>query len=295
MLADIAQMMADARVTIAPNQQGVQAFLQGLNDNAQRRAAARCLSTIRITEARTVTVLSRLPLEQLHDGLLAAAPQMTVNTEPTERRFREEHSHALTRQQAIDYLGVGGKLVNDWIRKRRFLNVTVRKVGRKHFIFIDRSDLKRARRYLLSLVYVEDFLSEQGVDWSVYFALRKQGILEPVQWGGRSYLGRDDVAALACRLELMSQPAAENEGLVYPLFSESTIVLGGRQETYGAFVNAALDGQFAVYRRLDLPGLSSFQVGPEALAWIRTRRAVDRARTHVHRSSAQIDLLESST
>lgn len=291
MLADIARLMADARVSIAPNQQGVTAFLLGLTDNVHCLAAARCLRTLMLAETRIASVLCRLPLARLHDALMAAAPQMAVTTRAGERLFRDERSQALSRQQAVDYLEVSEVVIDDWIRKRWLPNVAVRKMGQKRFIFIDRADLKRARQYLLSLVYVEDFLREQGVDWPVYFALRKQAILEPVQVGDRRYLRRGDVAALACRLELLSTPAAEHHGLTYPLFAESAVTLAARQETFGAFVHAALDARFPVYRRLDLPGLSSFRVGPEALAWICARRTIDRSHTKARYNADQMDLL----
>ena len=290
-LRDIAQMLGDTGLSIASNEPGVLGFLRGLKSNVHSLAADRCLRALIAAEAREVSVLSQLPLATLHDALSAAAPQMTVTTRPGQRLFEDERNQSLSRLQAIDYLGVGEKVVDDWIRTRRLPRVTVHKAGRKRFIFIDRSDLKRARRYMLSLVYVEDFLTEQGVDWPVYFALRKEGILEPVQIGDRRYLHRDEVAALASRLETVSAPAAEHDGQTYPVFDQSTVDLAGRQETFAAFVQAALDGLFAVYRSLDRPGLSAFRVGPEALAWLRARRAVDRARNKAPHADHQLDLL----
>jgi len=148
-LTDITQLMTDLRVNISPSNQGVQAFIQCLTENVHCLAAARCLRAIMSIETRTESVVSRLPLAELHDALLAAAPQMAVSTKPNERRFREESTQALSRPQAIEYLGVGLRVFNEWMRTRKFPSVTIHKIGRKQVNFIDRADLRRAKYALL--------------------------------------------------------------------------------------------------------------------------------------------------
>ena len=97
---------------------------------------------------------------------------------------------------------------------------------------------------------------------------------------------------MVCRLELVSTPAdLTQDGQSYPLLGKYTHTLAQCQGTFGAFVHAALEGRFRVYRCLDSTGLSSFRVGHEGLAWIRNRRIVDRTRSLAHHSPDQMDLL----
>lgn len=270
-LADAAQLFRELELTIAPHHAGIQAFLLGLRENVHYKAALRCLRQLMAAEQIEPTVLSRLPLANLHDALVAAAPQLAVVTKPGEVVFRQERERALSRRQAQAELGVNDDVMDRWIRTGAFRSVEVRQLGTKRFVFISRDDVLRVRRYQLSLIYVEDFLTEHCLDWPTYFSLRSCRLIAPVQVGDRRYLSRGNVADLISRLELMSAPAADGIGLRLPLFAQATVRLPRSAARYGEFVRSALAGRFPVYRRLDKPGLGAFEVGAEGIAWLKRR------------------------
>ncbi len=268
-LGNITNYMAAGGARISPSQQGVRAFVLDLTDRTQCRAVAKCLRALIADDCNKGSVLSRASMTEMYDALRAASPHMAARSTHYERQFREEGVQALRRQHAIDYLGIGKTEFDGWIKKLLLPNATVFKTGKHHFKLFERADLKQAKQYLLSLISVEDFLAEQNMDLPIYKALCHQRILKPERLGHRHYLRRKDLSTLACRLELICRPAAkQGTNRRYPLFGAVTFPSKCRAETIGAFVNAALEGRFPVYRCLHLPGLSSFHVGDKGLAWI---------------------------
>lgn len=289
-LADAAQLFRDAGLTIAPNREGIQAFLHRLTENVHYKAALGCLRRLMATEQIETTVLAQLPLAQLHDALVAAAPQLAVATKAGEIVFREERERALSRNQAKEELGVQDPVIDRWIRTGAFRNVEYRQLGTKRFVFISREDVRRARRFQLSLIYVEDFLAEHGVDWPTYFSLRRSRLIAPVQVGDRRYLSRGALSDLASRLELLSAPAEQLKGPRLPLFGQAAVRLSRSAGRYGDFVRAALEGRFAVFRDLGRPGLSTFLVGSDGIAWLsrQGRRSATVAAENVRRVQASL-------
>lgn len=295
LLADIVLLFADASLTMAPSREGVQRFLLGLRENVHFKAALNCLRQLMTAEQTERTVLSGLPLAELHDALVAAAPHLPVGTKPGELVFRDERSRAISRSQALDELGVSERLFDDWIRNGKIRQIDIRRLGAKRFIFVGREDVRRVRRLLLSLVNVEDFLTEHGTDWPTYFALRKEGLVHPVQMGDRRYLARSELLALSAQLELLAAPMDTLTGIGVPLFNETMVERAVRQTNYGDLVRAALDGRFPVYRNLAAPGLSSFVVDVQAMAWLRSRRRWRRDGTGSVAGLGQPSLFEPAT
>jgi len=279
-LSNITNFMAAGRARISPSQQGVRAFVLDITDRAQCRAIAQCLRALIAHDCNKGCVLSRASMTELYDALQAASPQMAARSTHYERQFREEGVQALRRQHAIDYLGIGKTEFDGWMKKLLLPNVTVFKTGKHQFKLFGRADLKQAKHYWHSLISVEDFLAEQNIDLPIYQALCNQRILKPEKLGHRHYLRRRDLSTLACRLELICRPAAkQGTNRRYPLFGAITFPPKCRAETIGAFVHAALEGRFPVYRCLHLPGLSSFYVGDKGLAWIHNCAAAGRTRS----------------
>jgi hypothetical protein len=293
-LADAAQLFRDVELTIAPHREGIRAFLHCLTENVHYKAALGCLRRLVAAEEIEPTVLGRLPLAHLHDGLVAAAPQLAVMTKAGQIVFREERERALSRNQVKEELGVNDLVINRWIRTGVFRNVEVRQLGAKRFVFISREDVRMARRNQLSLIYVEEFLDEHGVDWPTYFALSRSRLIAPVRVGDRRYLSRGALSDLSARLELLSAPADQLRGPQLPLFSQASVRLARSTCRFGDFVHAALAGRIAVFRDLGKPGLSAFMVGTEGITWLRrrARSTVTAATQNVER--AQVQLFEAA-
>jgi hypothetical protein len=290
-LSNILVLLRDLQVGIAPSREGVGGFIRGFKQTVHFKAALRCIRRLMASEEKLVSAASQLPLQELHDALVAAAPQVGGMTKAGELLFQEERKHSMSRNEVVNHLGLTDKAVDQWIKEGRFQRVDVRRIGAKRFIFLPREDVRRAKRYLNSLVYVEDFLKEHGVDWPTYFALRESGLIAPIQTGDRRYLARSEVVSLMSKLELMSSPLPELSGMRWPLFGQSTVRLASSQSRYGELVRAALSGRVTVFRNLSNSGLSAFQIGIDALAWLGSRGSATSSR-HGDSHSAQADLFE---
>lgn len=293
-LSNILVLLRDLQVGITASREGVGGFIRGFKQTVHYKAALRCIRRLMASEEKLASAASCLPLQELHDTLVAAAPQVGGMTKAGELLFQEERKHSLSRNEVIIQLGLNDKAIDQWIKEGRFQRVDVRRVGAKRFIFLPREDVRRAKRYLNSLVYVEDFLVEHDVDWPTYFALRESELIAPIQTGDRRYLARSEVVSLMSRLELMSSPRAEQRGMGWPLFGQETVRLAASQARYGELVRAVLAGRVAVFRNLSNPGLSAFQIGTDALAWLGSCATPARRRLAAG-SEAQTDLFEVCT
>lgn len=290
-LSNILVLLRDLQVGIAPSREGVGGFIRGFKQTVHYKAALRCIRRLMASEEKLASAASRLPLQELHDTLVAAAPQVGGMTKAGELLFQEERKHSMSRNEVTIQLGLNDKAIDQWIKEGRFQRVDVRRIGAKRFIFLPREDVRRAKRYLNSLVYVEDFLAEHDIDWPTYFALRESRLVAPIQTGDRRYLARSEVVSLLSRLELMSSPLAELQGMRWPLFGRATVRLASSQSRYGELVRAVLSGRVAVFRSLSNSGLSAFRIGTDALAWLGSRGG-SASNRHADGYSAQADLFE---
>lgn len=290
-LSNILVLLRDLQVGIAPSREGIGSFIRGFKQTVHYKAALRCIRRLMASEEKLTSAARLLPLQELHDTLVAAAPQVSGMTKAGELLFQEERRHSMSRNEVIFQLGLNDKAIDQWIKEGRFQRVDVRRVGAKRFIFLPRADVRRAKRYLNSLVYVEDFIAEHGVDWPTYFALRQSELIAPIQTGDRRYLARSEVVNLMSRLELMSSPLAGQPGMRWPLFCQETVRLASSQARYGELVRAVLSGRVAVFRNLSNPGLSAFQIGTDALAWLGSC-AISHRRRQAASRQAQVELFE---
>jgi hypothetical protein len=289
MLANIALMVGALGVSIAPSREGVLCLLRSLRYNVHHAAALRCIRELIKAERKDPTILGKLPLAELEELLAAAAPQMAVPNKAGHMVFQAERERALSLRQAMHELGANQFQMNHWLRARWFPRVEIRRNGAKRFLFIHRDDVRNVRKYLLSLISVEDFVAEHDLDWPTYLALRRAGVLKPICIGDRRYLRRTDLAVLVSRLELASCPQPAAVLVDRALFSRQLVSMSRFKDTYSSLVQAAIEAEFPVFRDLDRPGLSSFRVGIEALTWINARRSVDWSRGRSSPPQQQFD------
>lgn len=291
-LSNILVLLRDLQVGITPSREGVVGFMRGFKQTVHYKAALRCIRRVMASEEKLVSAASQLQLQELHDVLIAAAPQVSGMTKAGELVFQEERKHSMSRNEVVNHLGLTDKAIDQWIKEGRFQRVDVRRIGAKRFIFLPREDVRRAKRYLNSLVYVEDFLEEHAVDWPTYYALRQVELIGPIQTGDRRYLARSEVDGLIAKLELMAAPLMELRGMRWPLFAQETVRLAASQSRYGELVKLALSGRVSVYRSLTAPGLSAFLIGTDALAWLGSCSGRARSRSAEGGQQAQADLFE---
>jgi len=260
--------------------------------NAHVRTSQRFLERLVKQEEASPTALSTLPLSYLSERLTAIAPQVLRSMPSKARVLREIHEHAVSRTELMKQLaplGAGYKTIDRLLQCNRIPSMKVMRGG-SACTFIERKHVLQARRALLSLISVRDFIAQHDLDWRTYMAIRDTGLLRTGVMN--EYLYRQDISALITRLELMSAPVRESRGPVWRIFCGSTVhMLGGSSIVFDV-VQAAIQGQIKVFRDLSKPGLSAFSIGMDGIGWAAVRsRVVHRARV-VRPAQAQRGLFD---
>jgi len=293
-LPSMARLFKEFGLTVSPDRAGIVRFLKGLRHNVHFMTAYRTFRYLLNAEQTRQTVMGHLPLQELQELCVAAAPRPGGRANPGEVAFPEEMARGMSRVQVMALLGASESAVNHWMSNGWLPNVETRTFGNKRLLFINKTDVQRLRSRLASLIYVEEFIAEHMIDWPTYYGLRAGKVLDPVIVGGRRYVSRHQLSALISQLELVCSPKPAGLLIDLPLFGQPTRGLCQTVQTYAALVRAALSGKFPVYRTLDSSGLTAFRVGKEALAWLHTEGlvAMRQVRQSGLRDARQLDLLE---
>lgn len=291
-LARAGRFVKDLDVVTAPSEEGVLALFEGLRENAHVRTGQRFLERLVKQEEAAPTALSSLPLRYLSERLMAISPQVLRITASRPRKFREIHEHAVSRtelMQQLAPLGAGYKTIDRLLQCNRIPSMKVMRGG-SALTFIERKHALQARRALLSLISVRDFIAQHDLDWRTYMAIRDTALIRTGLM--HEFLYRQDISALIARLELMSAPEHESRDPVWRLFRETTVGMVGGSSLFFDVVQAAIQGQIKVYRDLSKPGLSAFSIGIDGIGWAVVRsKIVHRARV-VRPAQAQRSLFD---
>ena len=293
-LPSMVRLFDEIGLTVSPDREGVRRFLLSLRHNVHYMTAQSVFRHLLAAEKVRRTLMGQLPLHELEELCAAAAPRPGGRATPGEVAFPVEMARGMSRVQAIAALGASEALIDEWMRNGCLPRVWVRRVGQKPLLFIDRTDVHRLRRRLASLIYVEDFIAEHGIDGPTYYGLRSGGFLDPVILRGRRYVFRPQLSSLISQLELVCSPKPVNLSVDLPVFGQPTRGLCEMLDAYASLVRAAVTGTFPVYRDLDRVGLAAFRVGKEALCWLQVekQRARLRARQASSLQTGQLELLE---
>lgn len=271
---DVAEVVRELRLLIKPTVDGMAGLLRQISSKTHLLAAARAIARTTEEETKHSTLLSLLPLADLHQAALAAEPGLAVPTKTGAYVFRSERQGYYSRNEALEFLGVAEATLDSWISRGLIGDVIYRQHGRKKFVFLSRTEVDRLSRELRQLVPVERFLDEASIDWSAYFALRRSGMLAPVLVGDVRHLKRQQVTATQLTLEDASRPAKLPDVGAMPLLSERCVKAAGGQGAFVELLKTVLDGRVALTRDLSQPGWSSFLLPTESLAALsHTRRA----------------------
>lgn len=271
---DVAEVVRELRLLIKPTVDGTAGLLRQISSKSHLLAAARAIARTTEEEAKHSTLLSLLPLADLHQAALAAEPGLAVPTKTGAYVFRSERQGYYSRNEALELLRVAEATLDSWISRGLIGDVINRQHGRKRFVFLSRCEVDRLSRELNQLVPVERFIAEVSIDWSAYFALRRGGLLAPVIVGDVRHLERQQITSAQLAFEDASKPAERDDRGAMPLLSERCVKAAGGQGAFVELMKGVLRGRVALVRALDRPGWSSFLLPTESLAaLLHTRRA----------------------
>lgn len=292
LVEDVGEVVSELGLSVEPSVEGLTRVLRWIGSKTHLLAAERVIARTIEEEGKHRTLLSLLPLEDLHQVVTAAEPGLAVPTKTGAFVFRQERQSYYSRNEAVERLCVSEQRLDAWVSRGLIKDVVIRRQGRKQFIFLSRSEVDRLSRELGQLVPVERFIDEVSIDWSAYFALRRAGLLVPVVVGDVRHLRRGHVTAAQLAFEDASKPVDRHDAGATPLFSERCVKAAGGQGAFVELLKGVLDGRVALARSLDRPGWSAFMLPTESLAALSHTRRACWTRRHKPKSAEQAALFE---
>lgn len=207
--------------------------------------------------------MSRLPLEELKDVILAAEVASPARACGALPRSLHPPGHA-SYESAEAQLGCEPGLLIHLIRNRLIRGVQRIRHGRKTYVFIPEDEIRRFRRFFASCWTFDQMLEALAINHSGYLSLRAAGLLGALVIGRWRRYTKASTSALLLSLETVSRPVSTPAGL-YP-FAGHWLRAGRRpKEEVAALLVEVLRGDVPVYRDLNGQGLGAFYVDHQAL------------------------------
>jgi len=272
------------RLHITPDRAGVLAFLLDQGGSSRRRAILAALARLIGDECRTHTIMSRLPLVELRERLLAAAP---VGERPGSGALpRALHPSGCKSFEAVEaILGCPPDMLSHLLQEGHFQGVTRIQFGRKRYIFVPDAEVDRVRRLFATYVTFNELLEELAIDKRTYWALHDAGYVPPIELGSWRRYRRQDVSALLSRLDSASRPSPEPSVGLQPLMGDWLHMCRRPRACIAKILEDILDGRVPLYKRLDKEGMQAYFVGPAALTRLLSLSEAHRAANRSGRNS----------
>lgn len=251
-------------LVVKPDLEAISLFLKSLPLPAHRSAVVKALSRLIGDEHRRKTIMSRLPLLDLKDVILAAevaSPARACGALP-----RSVHPPGYASyESALALVGCEPGLLAHLIRHQLVKGVQRIRHGRKTYVFIPDDEVRRFRRFFANCWTFDEMLEALAIDHSGYLSLRAAGLLGSLVIGRWRRYTKASTSALLLALEAVSRPIGSPADL-YP-FAGNWLREGRRpKEEVAALLIEALGGAVPVYRDLNGRGLGAFYVDHQALA-----------------------------
>ncbi len=257
---------------IAPDRAGVLAFLLGQGGSSRRRSILAALGRIIGDESRKRTIMSRLPLVELRDRLLAAAPLgERTGSGALPRALHPPGCKSFDAVEAI--LGCPPSMLLHLLKEGHFQGVTRIQFGRKCYVFVPDAEVERVRRLFATYVTFPELLEELAIDKRAYWALHDAGCVPPIELGSWRRYRRQDISLLLSRLDSASRPVTTSDAGLRPLMGEWLHMRRRPRACISMILADILEGRVPLFKRLDKVGLAAFLV--DASAPIRLRALSD--------------------
>lgn len=280
-------------LSVHPHLLGVSSLLKSLPLPAHRRAVIGAITRLINDEHRRKTVMSRLPLQNLKDVILAAnvaSPARSCGALP-----RALHPAGHTSFEAAEaQIGCEPGLLQHLIQHRLINGVQRIRHGRKTYVFIPDDEVPRYRRFFSCCWTYDEMIEALAIDRSSYMCLRAAGLLVPLVIGRWRRYTKASVSALLLKLEAVSRPVSPSHELI-PV-AGAWLRKGRRpMQDVANLLGEVFAGHLPVYRDLNARGLGAFLVDHKAL--VRLNQLSDCSRASMARrrwSVNQMDLWTNS-
>lgn len=258
------------QLRISPDRVGVLTFILGQSGAPQRRAILRALTRMIVDEVRKRSIMSRLPLIELKERLLAAQPaEAARGCGALPRSMHPPGCKSMEAVQAI--LGCQESLVHLLVRDQHFKGSVQIQFGRKRYIFVPDAEVERVRRYFSTCMTFDELLETLAIDKPAYWALHDSGIVSPIELGSWRRYRRQDVSALLSRLDSVSMPWPVRSLQLEPLMGDWLHMRRRPRFLIKQLLGEVLEGSVPIFKRLDREGLQAYFVdhtAPARLRWL---------------------------
>lgn len=276
--------LSKERLHITPDRAGVLAFLLEQGGSSRRRAILAALARLIGDECRKRTIMSRLPLVELRERLLAAAP---IGERPGSGALpRLLHPHGCKSFEAVEaILGCPPNMLYLMLQEGHFDGVKRIQFGRKRYIFVPDAEVDRVRRLFATYVTFPELLEELAIDKRAYWALHDAGFVPPIELGSWRRYRRQGISALLSRLDSASRPVQESDVGLQPLMGEWLHMRHRPRACLAQILTDILGGCVPLFKRLDKEGLQAYFVGPAAPLRLRRLGEAHRAADRIARNT----------
>lgn len=278
---------------LSASKKGVLNFLMSITTHRERRAAAACLtSMMRECEAGSA-LLPILPLQYLHDRLLAMAPETycPISNGALPPHYQREGYVSINYAEGL--LGRDTNFVHYLVRANFFEKVEKVRFGHRIYIFVHKAEVEGCRRWLSGCMTPEQVMRYLQIDRGMYFALQRRGLLRPIVIGPWSFHRHEDIASMLTILNDVARPCPDNKCLLLPLFGTQLVGKGCMPQAFTAVLQEIRQGRLSLFRDPDKLGLNAYYV--DLAADMRARQIVAGLRKEISSKRSgnnQLSLLE---
>jgi hypothetical protein len=268
----IAEYFQSKNLTVLASRSGVLAFFQDLKEHPTYAGGMRHIQRIDRFERQRPSLVSKTNLEQLLQTILAARPEIGIRPTVGTKCFVRDDQRGMSVHQLSKVLGVSGVTAGKWARLGLIRTEDRSNVPHSRLRFVPPAEVRALLLLRRSLLTREEFCELHALDVDTGHMLYNGGALQTIDYARCRYITKESASNLMLRLELQCAPLDEQEPkLKWPLFGLEVKTAACQNSERMSLLNAAAAGEVRLFRSLNRPGLSSFFVGVDAMAWLRRR------------------------
>ncbi|MCM3565506.1 hypothetical protein [Hydrogenophaga intermedia] len=268
----IAEYLRSNNLKVSASRAGVLALFRDLREHQTYAGGMRHIQRIDCMEKQKPSLVSSVNLELLLQAIQAARPEIGIKPTVGTKCFVQDDQRGMSVHQLSKVLGVSGVTAGRWARSGLIRTEDRSNVPHPRLRFVPPDEVRALLHLRRSLLTREEFCELHALDEDTGHMLYKGGVLQTIDYARCRYITRESASNLVLRLELQCAPCDEQESMfMWPLFGPELKTVARKNTERMSLLKAAAAGEVRLFRSLNRPGLSSFFVGTDAMAWLRHR------------------------
>lgn len=268
----IAEYLRSNNLKVSASRSGVLALFRDLTEHQTYAGGLRHIQRIDRMEKQKPSLVSSVNLEALLQAIQAARPEIGIRPRVGTKCFVQDDQRGTSVHQLSKVLGVSGVTAGKWARSGLIRTEDRSNVPHPRLRFVPPDEVRALLHLRRSLLTREEFCELHSLDEDTVHILYDGGVLQTIEYARCRYITKESASNLVLRLELQCAPCDEQEPkLKWPLFGPEVKAVACNNAERMSLLKAAAAGEVRLFRSLNRPGLSSFFVGVDAMAWLRRR------------------------